>query len=334
MISRRARRLLGPLAYLVISLAISGVAVADVLEPEVVNKKTFSESYTLIADLADEVYLQLQLAVSNVGASSRRGGCRALLVERGEPTWSESVQVSRGEWSYRPGDPPALQVGRCRLSGGERTELRAVFDARTVTLVLAAPIRPVRPLDKTTRIGADFYESDILVPWAPAHVIIEDRDGASRTLNGHGYADHSRSTTLPSDLAQRWVRFRGLAASGSTLLLARFPSDGGGVDGWFWRQGEVAPVALEAVRVTRLASSSGQWRMSVRSAAGADYEITTHREIHRHAPVEAFGFWGRMLRRFLGNPVTYTYRANLIGLPEGSETVSLQGIAEVTIVDE
>ena len=328
------RRLPAFLVLLASFGAVGWAGAADILEPRVVAKKTFSESYTLIADLDGGVYLQLQLVVSNLGVSNRRGGCRLLLVERGESTWTDSSEVSSSQWSYQAGARPVLRVGECSLQGGERTELRVAFDRGVVTLVLDAAIHPVRPLDRTTRIGSDFYESEILGPWAPARATVEDRRGGVRILQGRGYADHSRSTTLPLDLARRWVRFRGLAASGSVLLLARFPGDGGEVDGWLWLQGQAAPVALASVRVMRLAGESGGWRVRAQSVSGSSYEIVTGREIHRHAPVEEQGLLGRLLRRLLGNPVTYTYRAALTRLSEGTEPIALQGIAEVTLVDE
>lgn len=321
---------------LILLAALAGentpAAAHEILRPRVENEKTFSESYTLIADLDGDVYVQLQVAVTNVGVSSRRGGCRLLWIEGGEPTWTESAQVSSQEWSHRGGDEPTLTVGRCSLRGGAETVLKVAFDSGEVTLKLNEPIEPVRPLDRRMQFGTSFYESDILVPWASAEVTVIKDGLPARTLRGHGYGDHSRSTTMPADLAKRWVRFRGLNGGSSVLLLARFPSDGGAVDGWMWREGQASPEALREVRLERRTGSDEQWDVHAESVSGSVIEIATRRQIHRYAPMEENGLMGRMLQGIVGNPVTRTYRAEL--REPGSEGAELGGIAEVTIIDE
>jgi len=304
----------------------------------VIAKKSFTETYTVIADLEGEVYLQLQVAVSNLGLSSRRGACRALLVEPGAPTWSQIAEVPESEWSYDDaGDRSALRVGACSLSGGDETDFHVVLGGQEIDLHLAAPIRSVRPLDRRMTVGPDFYESDVMIPWAAAQVSIQTAGSEPRVLRGHGYGDHSRSTTLPAALARRWVRFRGLADTDSILILARFPREDAPPDGWIWRQGEPSPVALESPELEALDEGTdgrGQWEIALQSRSGASYRVTTGSEIHRHAPLEGRGLVGRMLRRWVGNPVTYTYRAVLQRVGASGEPSALPGIAEVTLVDE
>lgn len=320
-----------PCALLLIGM-VGSASGNDILRPRVESKKTFSESYTLIADLEGGAYVQLQLVVSNAGLTNRRGACRVLWVEPGRSTWTDDIQVSESEWSHRGGDQPTLEIGACSIVGGEKTVLRAAFEAGVVELVLDAPIEPIRPLDKRMQVGGAFYESDILIPWATARVTIEEPGRPPRTLEGHGYGDHSRSTTLPAELARRWVRFRGLNEGSSVLMLARFPTDGSQVDGWLWREGQPRPVALQEVRLERSSGEGGQWNVHAQSVAGSVYVITTRRQIHRYAPMEENGLVGRMLRGIAGNPVTSTYRAELRRPDEASGDLS--GIAEVTIVDE
>jgi hypothetical protein len=303
----------------------------------VIAKKTFSETYTVIADLEGGVYLQLQVGVSNLGFSSRRGACRALLIEPGSPTWSQTAEVPESDWSYERGGRSELRVGPCSLSGGDETDFHVALGGQEIDLRLAAPIRPVRPLDRRMTVGSNFYESDIMIPWAPAEASIRAGAGEPRVLRGHGYGDHSRSTTLPAALARRWVRFRGLADTDSILLLARFPRKDEPLDGWIWQQGEPAPVGLKSVELTALGATSGgggQWVITLESDSGARYRVTTESELHRNAPLEGRGMLGRMLRPLVGNPVTYTYRARLQrdGADVGEK--SLSGIAEITFVDK
>jgi hypothetical protein len=332
----------------------SAAGAKEILQPNLERDKTFSESYTLIADLGDAAYVQLQLAVSNIGMSSGRGACRALVVERGKPAWTEALEVSRSDWSYEPGAKPTLRVGECSLESAEHTVLRASFDRAEMVLELDAPMRPTRPLDRRIVVGGRFYESDILIPWAAARLRMTPKGGTERILEGHGYGDHSRSTTLPGNLARRWVRFRGLSDSGSMLMLARFPTETDRVDGWLWSQDEDEPVALTSVRLTPSegAGGQGQWLIRAETVSGAIYEIKTGEQLYRYAPVEDGGMMARMLKRVIGNPVTYTYRAvsseetsgpgNESGIAgevepssaKGAEPGDLSGIAEVTIVDE
>lgn len=304
----------------------------DALDPSLIGAETFSESFTLIADLERDVYLQVQLAVSNFGIGDGKGGCRLLLIDGERGPWAVAAQVDREEWAFRDEGVPTLEIGECRLTGGPQTEVHARFARGEIRLRLASSIRPVRPLDRRMQVGDSFYESDVLIPWAPAEARIQLEGAEPRVLRGHGYGDKSRSTALPAKLADRWVRFRGLAESGSVLILARFPGSGEPVDGWVWAQDEGRPVALAGMRSLGPADPDGGLRLEATSAQGDVFRIAIERELYRFAPLEQRGLLVRMLRRVVGNPVTYTYRA--VSTRAGSEGEPLRGIAEVTIVDE
>lgn len=333
--NRWRRRLYG-LPLLLVLLGVAAPATPeiadDVLRPSLLGSKTFSESYTLIADLEQDVYVQLQLAVTNFGIANGRGGCRLLLVDGEQAPLRKEIGVGRKGWGYSDKGPPTLRVGSCRIVGGERTEFHVDLDGMQGVLRLDASIRPVRPLERRMQLGSSSYESDILIPWAAAELSLQQEGDELRILRGFGYGDHSRSTTLPSSLASRWVRFRGLADAGSVLILVRDPADEGGADGWVWAQGEPRPEPLLDVRIQRPGQRGGALRVEARAATGDVYSIEMEREIDRFAPLERSGLRARLLRGIVGNPVTYTYRA--VSVREGAEGEAVRGIAEVTIVDE
>ena len=324
-------RLLAPILVLVLGLPAWS---QDILSPRMLNERSYSETYTAIADLEGDQYLQVQVGVSNLGLSKGRGGCRLLLLEKDELVAKEEIKVDRDDWAYHAGETSRLDLGRCALSRGATTVFTGSFDAMSVTLTLDGSSAPVRPPSGRIEVGDAFYESDVMAPWAAATLQIGDERDGGRTLQGFGYADHSRSTTLPAKLASRWFRFRGLAESGSLLVLARFPPRSKGEtprpDGWIWAQGQAAPVALRDLTLERVGDDDTAWRVSAESVNGEVYALFTERPIYRLAPVEDQGFLGRMLKGVIGNPVTRTFRA-IARRGVGSGT-GLAGIAEVTIV--
>ena len=300
--------------------------------PELRDEELFTETFSAIGDLEGGTYVQLQIGVTNVGPGTAKGACRALVVFPDGDVWTASAKVDRDEWRFVATPTPSLRVGRCHLTDrGASIEIEVLAGGGKVRLKLEAAPLPIRPPGYRIETDDGFYSTEILVPWAPARADIR-RPGHrwQRGIKGVGFADHSRSTVLPGDVADRWVRLRVLDGPHARLALGRFPPGSDAPVGWHWRRGQPGPVPLGTCRLRSVPSGSDgppAWQVTLgprsKSAAkSAGPEILrSGRLLYRHAPIEELGVLGAVLSTAIGNPVTYTYRVP-------------GGLLEVTVVDE
>ena len=176
-----------------------------------------------------------------------------------------------------------------------------------------------------------FFESEILVPAASAKVELV-QNGKATKLTGHGYADHSRSKTMPKELAKGWVRFRKVGGKDPLLLLARDPPNGP-VQGWLWLRPLEAKgeLRIDRMQVREAPAKGGRAFRILMDTEGGPWRITSGTLLRRHAPIEEEGLLGRMVSSVIGNPVTYVYRAVLEA--KGSSEKH-EGILEVSFSDD
>lgn len=318
-----------PASGLVLALALfaaPSTAAAHAFEPKPVDVESYSENFTLISDLEDGTYVQIQLPITNVGMGDGHGGCRVLVVPRSGSPWTKLEKVGRDQWHVAE---KGLVIGPCRIgASSKQTLVEAAVGGARLRFELDAVPRSHRAPDGLLRAGDKFFEYEMLVPWARVQAVLEPPGRPARKLSGYAFLDHSRSTSLPADIAKQWVRFRSLRDGESMLLLARLPPEGGAFRGWVWRQGEEAARPLSELRISRLSPDADEatgWRVEGRAGDYA-FRITSDRQLYRYAPVEEYGFMGLMARAVVGNPVTRTYRATLAE-PGSADTAT--GILEV-----
>ncbi len=314
-------------AALALLLAAGAADAAPVLRPEALAADEYAETFTFVGDLDDGSYVQLQLAVTNLGPGAGTGLCRALVKRPGAAAWTGLARVPRREWRHEatPGGE-ALTVGPCSARSGDGTVVRAALDGRAVELAFPEAAAE-RATPAALREGARQYRSAVLQAFTAVQARL-DGFGEGGSQGGGGYADHSRSDLAPGALARRWVRFRALRPPHRLLVLARQRADGGWDPAWIWRQGE-APRPLGAVALRRAAdpAAEGAWLASLQDGATAA-TVASGARLHRHAPLEELGAVGRLLGAVMTVPVTYTYRATL----EGDGPVD--GILEVSVLGE
>lgn len=301
----------------------TSAAAAPALQPKLEEAEAFGETYTLVVDLKSQGYLQAQLVISNLGPGTAKAACRFMML--GPHAVSDELSVEREAWSFQAASD-TLKVGPCSLqASGKGLVLNAPLKKAKLSITLPGAVTPVRPPDGRITAGDSFYEVAVLKPASAAEVTLTPAGGAPKKLSGFGYADHSRSTVLPSDIARRWVRFRALDPEHAQLLLIRYPPGRGGPISWRWDQGKKAPVALRGVKIRKKA---GNWELRVPGTPLG--LLRSGRLLKRSAPVEEHGLLGRIASAVVGNPVTYTYRAQLLrkGLPP------IPGIMELTVVNE
>lgn len=308
--------------------ATSPAHAAELFEPSLISAETFAETFTMSVDLGGGAYLQAQLAVSNLGPGDGQGACRFLFVTKGGEEHSAAEKFDRERWRHEKAPEPGLKVGPCRLvKDGEAVRFEAPLEDGKMRARIAAAPNPVRPPEHRVEVDGAFYETEILVPWADVEVELDVPGVKAKKLSGHGLLDHSRSTTTPSDLASRWVRFRVLDPKVGRLFLVRYPPKGGAPRAWVWASGEAKPRPVERVKVGKKDGRDAPMFRALAMVGGQTWKMTSGKLVHRYAPVEKHGMLGKIVGSVVGNPVTYTYVGRL---EAGSE--KLTGLMEVTLL--
>lgn len=304
---------------------------SSVLLPVLGRGSSYAESYTFVGDLADGTYVQLTFSFTNLGPGPTKGICRVVVARVGHPPWKTSERVGRKDWSYSSTPEERLSIGPCAVTYGPLvTLIQADLDGGTIRLSIAAPLKPQAPPDAFVTIGLDHYRTEILLYRAPLEAVITLPGETARTLSGSGYADHSRSTVQPKDLAVRWVRFRGLRGDRGLLLLARESAENEFRPVWscetlgHWRE-------YTRFQLNRSGDSEETPSFHVQlSGKAGGLEVRSTALLLRDAPVEDLGLLGKIVAPFVGSPVTYVFRARA----SGNGGPEVEGILEVELADE
>jgi hypothetical protein len=313
-------------------LAIAALAlgaarhVPCVLLPTLSDRDSYGESHTFIADLDDGTYVQLSLAVTNLGPGGLKGICQGRVVPPRGAAWRGFTRVGRDEWSWRGGDGERLGVGPCSawLSADGMGASVSLEGAR-VQLTYAERPRGRAARDTVVVQGGDIYRAEVLLSRTPVTASVELPGRPPWCGSGSGYYDHSRSTTPPRELARRWIRFRALRGPRPFLLLGREGGDGRMGPIWSCRgAGDCRDEdSFEVVRSG--GDPAPAFRVLVRGE-GRVLTLTSGRLLYREAPLEDLGIIGRLVAPFIGAPVNYVYRAQAMG-----EGAPIDGVLEVEL---
>lgn len=314
---------------------MAGAAEGRVLEPVPEPTETWSESFTFLADAEDGSYVWIQLSFTNLGPGTGNGSCRVLVSRPDAPAFTASSRGGRGDWRYvgayaRYPERLVVARGRCTAQGGEYPRVRATLDGRAVEIRFAQPFLPLAPPGAAITLDSGRYSSEVLSPFGAVEVALSGQGwgegGSPERLRGGGFADHSRSTVTPPQLAARWVRFRALRATPRTHLLGREAPDGTFGPVYAWEEGQ-EPRSLVRFALERTGTNTAtSWRADVPGAG----VLRTTSLLHRSAPVQELGALGVLVRPIVGSPVTYTYRAVL----ERRDGHPLPGVMEVSLEED
>lgn len=302
-------------------------AVADVLRPHPLDSKRYFESTTVLALLDDGTYVQALVAVSNIGLGNGEGACRVQLAPPQGKAESFSQQVDADKWRFASTPTPALHMGPCQLSAtASGLQLDVGLDALQLSMTLQRPAQVTTPPGMPLKLEEGVYESQVLVPFAPAEVVLVRSEAAPRTLHGFGYAEHARSTALPKHMGQGALRFRGFAPGCSTLLYARWvnkvPS------GYLWREGDKAPQPLAGwqLDLPQVDAAAQAVRVRAQGKSGQSLQLQARRRWFRSAPLEDYGLLGKMVGAWMGSVVNETFAAEL---DAGGACTHVPGVLEI-----
>jgi len=299
------------------------------LRPELQELDEYTESFTFVADLADGTYVQLQLAVSNLGPGSGTGLCRALVARPGKKAWTASERVSRQAWRHTGHeDRERLQVGRCSIDAAGEVVTRVALEDGVVTLRLPGPLAPRVPPSGTLSVDDREHRTWLVVPFAKVAASLQLPGEPATELSGGAYADHSRSSVPAKSLARRWIRFRALQGEHRALLLAREGLDGGFEPAWLWLEG-TEPQTFARFTLTRTGNEQAPtWSAAL--SGSVEGRIVSTTQLYRYAPLEELGALGALVAPVVGSPVTWTSRATL----ELKGRAPMAGIMEVSLHED
>jgi hypothetical protein len=294
------------------------------LAPRVTSSDTYAENFTFVADLADGGYAWAQLSVSNIGPGSGNAACRAMVVRPGRKAWTAMQRFDRDEWRHDPASD-TLVVGPCSASSGAQTSVRVPLDGGLVELRYSASISPQNP-HAAIAVGGDRHATTLLLPFAQLAATVQLPGATPVSASGGGYADHSRSTVPPRQLAKRWVRFRALRGPTKLLLLTREDQQGRLEPAWLQPQGK-ALQRVDRQTVQRGGSKKApMWSIELVSG-DRKYTLVSKTLLVRSAPLEDLSaVLAAVLRPIFGSPVTFVHRATL--QVEGE--AEIPGILEVS----
>jgi hypothetical protein len=296
------------------------------LKPKLLDTESYGETWTAIADLEGGAYVLLQYVFTNAGMGDGKAACRALVVPPGKKGRNAAVRVDREDWKFDAAKK-SLQVGACSLSSrGGRTTFSARAQNVSVRLTIRQGVKRVRPPGYRVRAGDDFFEAEVLIPWADVTADVKAPGYSKRGLNGKGFLDHTRSTAMPPDIASKWFHFRGFHGGAPVIVKLRVPPKSKRSRGWMWNSAAGKPTKLDASAVRLV--TKGKPSATFAGPAG-EYTIESSQKLFRYEPAAAYGVLGKMATTFIGETITTTWRAKLKG-PDGSV---VSGILEQTVID-
>ena len=300
------------------------------LRPLFLKRSSYGESFTFIADLDDGSYVQVSMSITNLGLGSTRGLCRALVIAPQGAPWNGSAHFGLAALKWTAGAVERLSIGTCS-AWGEATASGAEVQLEhgTVRLVFGARIQLQSPRDATVSVGEGRYQTEVLLYRAPVSATLALPGQPPRDISGAGYLDHTRNTVPPTDLANRWIRFRALRGGNGLLLLGREGRDGRFAPLWSCRSSDRCR-EYQSFRLQRDGPDKAPaFRVDVVGAQGA-IQIRSGRLLYRDAPIENLGVAGKLVAPFTGSPVTYVYRA---AATDGANP-PVDGILEVELSGE
>ncbi len=319
------RHIMPYICFLGIISFIPGNAYPDnfPLAPHLLEPEAYSETYHAVLELEKGIHIQIQFAITNIGIGDQNSMCRVLFVDE-KDAWNAERIFGRSGWTFRP--PGQLEIGNCYITAEkDSTTIFAEVENGSVEVKLSEPVSPTKPPGHLIQVGKDFFDFQILMPWAQAAVRFDLKELPARIVKGYGCMYHFWVTAWPADLARQWVRVFGMSAEGAFIVMSHYPpGKKEPPSGSIWVPGAPDPVAFDSMQMEN--SPDGNQTLSI-SSNNVTYHLFLHKQLYRHAPLEEAGFLGRIIRLFIGNWVTRTYRA-LLEVPGLDGPVST--IVEIT----
>jgi hypothetical protein len=332
--------------FLVLCVGIAQAqAPSNPFQPSIPENKSYTEIYTITALCDDRTYLQVLLTITNLGIGDKNATAKILVLHPLNPPFKANMYYDHSKWSCAGIPDPYLSIGSCKIvQKHKKVDLVASLDSGKVHLVLAGTPSPINPpntgfcVDNQKPFGAatggKYYEYEILIPWTQAEATITLPGKASRSLQGHGMLEHSRSVGNPKEISQGWVTFRGYRNDSFFVANFRLPPESGlPIAGWILNQGCGVPVALNGLRFKTAGATSNCKLHDVCDISARDNSFCINKGVLfcRDSFIDELGsFLGAIVKLVVGDLVTNYYNAD-VRFPGRKQTMS--GVLELMTLE-
>jgi hypothetical protein len=310
---------------------------SHVLQPVLLDNKSFTEIYTLSAFHDDHTFVQIQLTITNLGTENNNAACKALVLHPPEKPWKANKNYNRHQWNYSDVPDPALSVGSSTITlHKDNTQVVAILGGGSVDITLAETSSPVKPphTDFPKDVSGKFYSYDMIIPWSKLKTTITMPGKPPYTMQGYGMLDRARSVGTSRDICRGWVTFRGYGAGNRFCANFRLPpQENSPAVGWTWKNGDTKPVAMTGIRIQREFSIIDGKGVQTHWVYALDnsFAITGTDLLYRYSFVDELGsLTGFLVKMVIGKPITTYYKAQA-RFDNGKPAVS--GILELMTIE-
>ena len=315
-------KLLNGVFALLFIAPLSAQPVPALLKPTILKEKSYNEVFTINAFGDDQTFVQVQLAVTNLGIRDKNALVKILLLHEGEKPTKGNTHYEQKDWSYTEDSTPTLTVGRCSfIQRSKSVECNASLDNVNIHLIIDGQPTPLKTphtsfgatdgIRSQTR-NSKFYEYEILLPWTRSKITVTTGQ-TTRTITAFTMLDHARSCGMPRDVSSGWVTFRG--EKGTEFLLANFrlpPEKNATVEGWIWRNSSTAPTPCSGLTIVKnpACASNGAAASYTISPDNRLFTLSSNQLLFRYSFIDELGpFLGPIVQMVIGDPVTRYYSA-------------------------
>jgi len=191
------------------------------LQPHLFGRESYSESWSHgVWDAQGKFLLGIDFMVTNLGVGDHKGAVSLELVdEKGKHSYCKK-EYDDDEWKWSR-EVFRLDFGKNRLSGDTR-RLQLVVECQQyrVELTFDNQLPAAKPGGGKLSFGDEGnYWLVFTSPRSRVSGTVTSA-GKTRRVSGIGYADHSRLTIAPYDMARRWFRFKHIVADSSLVMAA------------------------------------------------------------------------------------------------------------------
>lgn len=309
----------------------------DVLEPQFVKSKSFTQIHTLTAVFNDSSLIQVQFILTNLGISDRNGACKIIFLSGANRPEIWNKKYGKAEWSYvSDPDEHALRIGPNEISvqNGE-TRVTAGDDKMLVEVLFESTPEAVVPPDAEITVKGRFFRYMIPIRWMPARVKLKRKDIASRQLDAFAMLESSRSTSFPSDICRGWLTFRGYDAHHGFNANIRLPppKEKAPITGWIWKSPDREPVSIRGIQL-EIDARKRKYKMPFLrkvSAHDSSFIVIPREPLCRYSFIDELGpILGTIIKLVIGAPTVYYYRAEVKFY---KSDVGIPGILEYMVIE-
>lgn len=196
------------------------VTLAD-LQPHLYGTESYSESWSHgVWNEQGKFLLGVDFIVTNLGIGDHHGAVALDLVDEDGRHKHCKKEYDDDEWKWSRNDF-RLDFGGNHLSGDTKSlQIEVACQQYRVRLTFENQLPAAKPGSGELSFGNEGnYWLVFTSPRARVSGTVTSAD-KSRKISGIGYADHSRMTIAPYDMARRWFRFKHVVADHSLVLAA------------------------------------------------------------------------------------------------------------------